>query len=114
MDISTSSYQRPSCKHDCVAMRPGIHLPLRERGQVVVTYAAQPHPFADEDRVAIAEGAGSIGEFGHVADTAACPTCRMIRSRPREDATSGQVLVQFPDHVGGGDVAVLEVAVRCR
>src|SRR5512135_3764608 len=29
---------------------PGIHLPLRERGQVVITHAAQSYPLADEDR----------------------------------------------------------------
>src|SRR5256885_12756517 len=59
---------------DSVVMRPGIHLPLRERGQVVVAHATQPHPLADQDRVAVAECAGNIGEFGHVADTAACRT----------------------------------------
>ena len=48
----------------------GIHLPLRERGQVVVPHAAQSHPLADEDRVAVAECSRNIGEFGHVADTA--------------------------------------------
>ena len=57
---------------DSVVIRPGIHLPLRERGRVVVTHAAQPHPLADQDRVAVAECAGNIGEFGHMADTAAC------------------------------------------
>src|SRR5207247_1588326 len=67
---------------------PGIHLPLRERGQVLVTHAAQSHPLADQDRVAVAECAGNIGEFGHVPDTAACQSRDETRFWPHVTNTS--------------------------
>ena len=73
---------------DSVAIRPGSISHFAERRQVVLPHAAQPHPLADEDRVAVAECAGNIGEFGHVADTAACQPRGAIRSRPREGATA--------------------------
>src|ERR1700730_11781221 len=80
-----------------------IHLPLRERGQVVITHAAQSHPLTDEDRVAVAECAGNIGEFGHVTDTAACQTRDVTRSRPCE-----------PGAFGGPEQAPGLIAAACR
>ena len=59
---------------DSVVMRPGSISHFGERRQVILTHAAQSHPLADQDRVAVAECAGIIGEFGHVTDTAACQT----------------------------------------
>ena len=49
--------------------------------------------------IAVAECAGIIGEFGHVADTAACQARDVTRSRPSEPAASGGP-AQDPRRIG--------------
>jgi hypothetical protein len=60
----------------------GVHLPSRQRRQVILAQATQANPFADQDRIAIGECALHIVQFRHAVDPAASHPYDLTGARP--------------------------------